>query len=93
MHPVGEVLRVQGEAARQLLDVLAAARGLLDLHRQHDIGGQTIVVKPRSVLAAMRYLSKGIVVPEADLGTKQVFALLEAVFALRGGDVPPISTV
>ena len=112
-------------------------------------GGQTIVVKPRSVLAAMRYLSKGIVVPEADrrdglvpvgrdaagapvdwyrmlegvftvrasdtmpsapyvsvrhdghwfhidrtdLGTKQVFALLETVFALQGGDVPPISTV
>ena len=112
-------------------------------------GGQTIVIKPRSVLAAMRYLSKGIVVPEADrrdglvpvgrdaagapvdwyrmlegvftvrtsdtmpsaayvsvrhdghwfhidrtdLGTKQVFALLETVFALQGGDVPPISTV
>jgi hypothetical protein len=29
-------------------------------------GGQTIVVKPRSVMAAMRYLSKGIHVPEAD---------------------------
>lgn len=112
-------------------------------------GGQTIVVKPRSVLAAMRYLSKGVVVAEADriagyvpgasdaggnaldwprlldglfavrtsdtypasayvsvrhdgrwyyidradLATKQVFALLEAVFALQGGDVPPITTV
>jgi hypothetical protein len=113
------------------------------------VGGQTIVVKPRSVLAAMRYLSKGIAVPDdhraegldpaardgsgasldwarllggafsirvsdtmpasayvsvhhdgrwfyidrADLATKQVFALLETVFALQGGDVPPITTV
>jgi hypothetical protein len=112
-------------------------------------GGQTIVVKPRSVLAAMRYLSKGVAVSDADriagyvpgardaggntldwmrvldglfavrtsdtfpgsayvsvrhdgrwyyidradLATKQVFALLEAVFALQGGDVPPITTV
>ena len=112
-------------------------------------GGKTIVVKPRSVLAAMRYLSKGIVVPESDardghvpvardaagapldwqrvldgvftvgsaevmpaavyigvrhhgrwfyiertdLATKHAFALLETVFALQGGDVPPISTV
>ncbi|HVF63159.1 MAG TPA: hypothetical protein VNE58_04100 [Casimicrobiaceae bacterium] len=111
-------------------------------------GGQTIVVKPRSVLAAMRYLSKGIEIPQADraagnvpqvsvdgevvdwtklmsgiftvrssevppanayvsirherhwffidpadLAAKQSFALLETVFALQGGDVPPITTV
>lgn len=59
-------------------------------------GGQTIVVKPRSVLAAMRYLSKGIEVPEADRVAGRVPPartasgapvdwprMLEGVFAVR----------
>ena len=67
-------------------------------------GGQTIVVKPRSVLAAMRYLSKGIVVPEPDRrdGVAPVprstngdppewRALLDGVFAVHSSDTPPTS--
>jgi hypothetical protein len=59
-------------------------------------GGQTIVVKPRSVLAAMRYLSKGIEVPDTDrLAGRVPLArtasgapvdwprMLEGVFAVR----------
>lgn len=112
-------------------------------------GGKNIAVKPRSILAAMRYLSKGIDVPEvdvrggtvpvlrasdgsvfewtklmagimriasaetrpasayvgafhqghwfyidnADLASKQTFALLETALALQATDVPPIPTV
>ena len=112
-------------------------------------GGRNIAVKPRSILAAMRYLSKGIEVPaadvaggtvpvlrgsdgaaldwtpllndimrirsgdtlppgayvrvlhhgswfyidNADLPSKQTFALLETALALQAGDVPPIPTV
>ena len=112
-------------------------------------GGRNIAVKPRSILAAMRYLSKGIEVPEvdvrsgtvpvlrasdgsvfewaklmtgiirvassdtwptsayvrvsyqdhwfyidnADLASKQTFALLETALALQAGDVAPIPTV
>ena len=112
-------------------------------------GGKNIAVKPRSILAAMRYLSKGIDVPDidargslvpvlrdaggselvwatlmrdimhisssdtwpasayvrvfhnghwfyidnADLVSKQSFALIETAFALQAGEVPPISTI
>jgi hypothetical protein len=112
-------------------------------------GGRNIAVKPRSILAAMRFASKGIEVPaadarggvvpvlrdasgnaadwtrllagimrissgeaspanayvrvhyrdhwfyidNADLASKQTFALLETAIALQAGDVPPISTV
>jgi hypothetical protein len=112
-------------------------------------GGKNIAVKPRSVLAAMRYLSKGIDVPDvdvrsglvpvlrdsagadfewatlmggimrisssdswpakayvrifhnghwfyidnADLASKQSFALIETAFNLQAGEVPPITTV
>ncbi len=112
-------------------------------------GGKNIAVKPRSVLAAMRYLSKGMDVPDADvaagylpvlrkpdgtifewnvllagvfrvrtadivpatayvrvlhqgrwfyidnadLKSKQTFALMETALALQAGDVPPISTI
>jgi hypothetical protein len=112
-------------------------------------GGNTIAVRPRSILAAMRYLGKGIDVPDvdvrggavpvlrasdgsvfdwgrltvgimriassetspgtayvrvfsqghwfyidnADLASKQTFALLETALALQAGDVPPIPTV
>jgi hypothetical protein len=112
-------------------------------------GGKNIAVKPRSILAAMRFVSKGIEVPDgdlsggfvpalrdstgsadqwapllrgimrihsstafpanayvriqyrdhwfwidnADLASKQTFALLETAIALQAGDVPPISTV
>jgi hypothetical protein len=112
-------------------------------------GGTNIAVKPRSILAAMRYLSKGIdvldvdtrggLVPvlrdaagsefvwatlmsdvvhiassetwpasayvrvfynghwfyidNADLVSKQSFALIETAFALQAGEVPPISTI
>jgi hypothetical protein len=112
-------------------------------------GGKNIAVKPRSVLAAMRYLSKGMEVPDADLAagylpilrrpdgtvfdwgallagifrirtadsvpptayvriqhqgrwffidnadlkSKQTFALMETALALQAGDVPPISTI
>ena len=111
-------------------------------------GGKNIAVKPRSILAAMRYLSKGIDVPDvdvrgglvpaprgagsefvwatlmsdvvhiassetwpasayvrvfhnghwfyidnADLVSKQSFALLETALALQAGEVPPISTI
>jgi hypothetical protein len=112
-------------------------------------GGRNIAVRPRSILAAMRFVSKGIDVPErdlrsgfvpaltdgpglvsewsgllkdimrirsspsspesayvrvqyrdnwfyidnADLASKQTFALLETAIALQAGDVPPISTV
>ena len=112
-------------------------------------GGKNIAVKPRSVLAAMRYLSKGMDVPDADLAagylpvlrkpdgtifewnallagvfrvrtadivpatayvrvqhqgrwfyidnadlkSKQTFALMETALALQAGDVPPISTI
>jgi len=112
-------------------------------------GGKNIAVKPRSILAAMRYLSKGIdvldvdarggLVPvlrdaagsefvwatlmsgimhisssetrpasayvrvfhnghwfyidNADLVSKQSFALIETAFALQAGEVPPISTI
>jgi hypothetical protein len=112
-------------------------------------GGRNIAVKPRSILAAMRYLSKGIDVPHvdargglvpvlrdgagselvwatvmrdvmhilssdtwpasayvrvfhnghwfyidnADLVSKQSFALIETAFALQAGEVPPISTI
>ncbi|HVE48901.1 MAG TPA: hypothetical protein VNG69_04695 [Casimicrobiaceae bacterium] len=67
-------------------------------------GGQTIVVKPRSVLAAMRYLSKGIVVPEDDARSGRVPlprgnngppidwpTLLEGVFSVRSSDAIPAS--
>ncbi len=112
-------------------------------------GGKNIAIKPRSVLAAMRYLSKGIEIPDADvaagfvpvlrkpdgsafdwmtllsdvfriratqntpptayiriqhqghwffidnadLASKQTFALIETTLALQAGDVPAISTV
>jgi hypothetical protein len=112
-------------------------------------GGKNIALKPRSILAAMRYLSKGIDVPDvdargglvpvlrdaagsefawttlmrgiihisssdtlpvsayvrvfhnghwfyidnADLVSKQSFALIETAFALQAGEVPPISTI
>jgi hypothetical protein len=112
-------------------------------------GGRNIAVKPRSILAAMRFVSKGIDIPDADvrggyvpvlrgsgghaaewspllsgimriasseswpgnayvrvqyrghwfyidnadLASKQTFALLETAIALQAGDVPPISTV
>lgn len=112
-------------------------------------GGKNIAVKPRSILAAMRYLSKGIDVPDvdvrgglvpvlrnaagsefvwatlmsgimhiwssetwpasayvrvfhnghwfyidnADLVSKQSFALIETAFSLQAGEVPPISTI
>jgi len=112
-------------------------------------GGRNIAIKPRSVLAAMRYLSKGIVVSpadiaagylpvlrkpdgtafdwqtllsgvfrvqtadtapasayvrvqhqgrwfyvdNADLASKQTFALVETALTLQAGDVPPISTI
>jgi hypothetical protein len=112
-------------------------------------GGKNIAVKPRSILAAMRYLSKGIDVPDvdvrgglvpvlrnaagaelvwatlmsdsmhilssetwplsayvrvfhnghwfyidnADLISKQSFALMETAFALQAGEVPPITTI
>jgi len=112
-------------------------------------GGKNIAVKPRSVLAAMRYLSKGMEVPDADIAagylpilrqpdgtifdwstllsgvfrirtadvipatayvriqhqgrwyfidnadlkSKQTFALMETALALQAGDVPPISTI
>jgi hypothetical protein len=112
-------------------------------------GGKNIAVKPRSVLAAMRFLSKGMDVPNADvaagyvpvlrnadgsafewntllsgvfrirtavdvpasayvrvqhqghwfyvdnadLPSKQTFALMETALALQAGDVPPISTI
>jgi hypothetical protein len=112
-------------------------------------GGKNIAVNPRSILAAMRYLSKGIDVPDvdvrgglvpvlrgaegsefvwatlmngimhisssetwpvsayvrvfhnghwfyidnADLVSKQSFALIETAFALQAGEVPPISTI
>jgi hypothetical protein len=112
-------------------------------------GGKNIAVKPRSVLAAMRYLSKGMEMPDADLAagylpilrkpdgtvfdwgallsgifrirtadsvpltayvrkqhqgrwffidnadlkSKQTFALMETALALQAGDVPPISTI
>ncbi len=112
-------------------------------------GGKNIAVKPRSILAAMRYLSKGIDIPDgdlrsglvpvlresddsarewtklmsgtmhissgetwpmsayvrvfyqghwfhidnADLASKQSFALIETAFALQAGDVPPITTI
>jgi hypothetical protein len=112
-------------------------------------GGKNIAVKPRSILAAMRYLSKGIdvldvdvrgglvpvlrdaagsefvwatlmsgimhisssetrpasaylrvfhnghwfYVDNADLVSKQSFALIETAFALQAGEVPPITTI
>ncbi len=112
-------------------------------------GGKNIAVKPRSVLASMRYLSKGIDMPDADLAagylpilhkpdgtvfdwgallsgifrirtadtvpptayvriqhqgrwffidnadlkSKQTFALMETALTLQAGDVPPISTI
>jgi hypothetical protein len=112
-------------------------------------GGKNIAVKTRSILAAMRYLSKGIDVPDvdvrgglvpvlrdaagaelvwatlmsdsmhilssetwppsayvrvfhnghwfyidnADLISKQSFALMETAFALQAGEVPPITTI
>lgn len=67
-------------------------------------GGQTIVVKPRSVLAAMRYLSKGIVVPDADRraglvpvardasgGPVDWQQMLAGVFAVGSTELPPSS--
>jgi hypothetical protein len=41
-------------------------------------GGKTIAVKPRSILAAMRYLSKGIDVPEVDVRDGTVPVLRES---------------
>jgi hypothetical protein len=67
-------------------------------------GGQTIVVKPRSVLAAMRYLSKGIVVPPDDVRAGRVPAprdaqgapldwhtILDGVFRVQVSDTMPAS--
>lgn len=67
-------------------------------------GGATIVVKPRSVLAAMRYLSKGIEVPAGDLLAGRVPVMrdargtpvewprwLDGVFAVRTAPLAPSS--
>jgi len=67
-------------------------------------GGQTIVVKPRSVLAAMRYLSKGIAVPDVDVHAGRVpmardasgalvdwSRLLDGVFAVHSAALMPAS--
>jgi hypothetical protein len=126
--------------------------GELDLSpcgRRFGSRGKNIAVQPRSMLAAMRYLSKGIDVPDvdvrgglvpvlrnaagtelvwatlmsdsmhilssetwppsvyvrvfhnghwfyidnADLISKQSFALMETAFALQAGEVPPITTI
>jgi hypothetical protein len=48
---------------------------------------------PSAAYVSVRHDSHWFHIDRTDLGTKQVFALLETVFALQGGDVPPISTV
>jgi len=66
-------------------------------------GGQTIVVKPRSVLAAMRFLSKGIAVTQDDVLTGRVpmprdaggrpiddwQGVLDGVFRVQTSGTPP----
>jgi hypothetical protein len=67
-------------------------------------GGRNIAIKPRSVLAAMRYLSKGVAVAESDLAAgiapaarnagrlPAEAALLERVFRVHSADEPPSAT-
>jgi hypothetical protein len=67
-------------------------------------GGKTIALRPLSVLAAMRYLSKGIDLPEADVLAGRVPVtsdaagepivwprILSGVFNVRSSDLPPPS--
>ena len=46
-----------------------------------------------SAYVSVRHDGRWYYIARTDLSTKQVFALLETVFALQGGDVPPITTV